>query len=233
MSIVADGSGDWARATLSGIVNAGQKVFLSLWFKWNNATASGLIASISAGSSGASMTLEYSSTPQFRSQVNAANTLNDGTPINGTWQHLAAFYGPWNATSNPRRLYLNGVQSASSNLSITTSSADLSRLTFFGSNHDTPLYLSAGKVAHALLHAVADTAAADALAALCYTQAVTPTALGFTPAWSRTLVDDLTTGAGSGDPALTNATIDSADNPSVSFSAPVAGHRRVQALIGM
>lgn len=225
MSLILDGTGDYARATLSGLFSSNAKIFQSLWFQWDNTITSGYVLCLFNGAANPGMAIEINTTPAYRAQFNAANALTSGTPSDGTWTHLACSYGPWDNTSQSRRFYINGVLVSNGAVPLNFPGNDLTRLTIGGNFSNTPGALMSGKYAEVLVHEVADTTESDALAALCYTRQVTATALGFTPDWSRRLLNDYTTGHGTGDPSGAGDAAFDADHPSLLAAPPAAGGR--------
>lgn len=234
MSLVRSSGGTkYARATLSGIVAASSRVLISHWLKKDASdTNNAYMMMIGAGSGSPQLGVGHNNAANWQIGINGG-IAGGGTIVDDTWLNIIAVFGPWDGVYRNRTLLVNGASVSSTTTNPTVSSADMTRLTLFANNNDTPTYLvAAGKLAEAAIFA--DPADEAGLIALLQTQQVTAAALGITPAWSRRFYNDYTTGAGTGDPAQTGGlTFDTADHPSLSDTAPAgSARRRAAVLIG-
>jgi len=230
MSVVRSSGGTkYARATLSGLVAASSRVLISHWLKKDASdTGNAYMMAIGAGSASPHLIVGHNNTANWQMSVNGG-IYGGGTTVDDTWLNIIAVFGQWDGSYRNRSILVNGASVSSGTTNPSSSSADMTRLTLFGNNNDSPSYLvAAGKIAEAAVFV--DPADEAGLIALLQTQQVTAAALGVTPAWSRRLYNDYTTGQSAGDPVQTGGlTFDTADHPSLSDTAPSSGSARRRA----
>lgn len=234
MSVVRSSGGTkYARATLSGLVAASSRVLISHWLKKDSSdTGNAYMMAIGAGSASPLLMVGHNNTANWSIAINGS-VWGGGTTTDDTWLNIIAVFGQWDGSYRNRSILVNGASVSSGTTNPSASSADMTRMTLFGNNNDTPTSLvAAGKIAEAAVFI--DPVNEAGLIALLQTQQVTAAALGVTPAWSRRLYNDYTTGQSAGDPVQTGGlTFDTADHPSLSDTAPAgSARRRAAVLIG-